>query len=281
MRELMRRHLGKLVAGAAVAVTGTAAMVAITLPGTAGADDNADGRRAAAGSAREAGRDAGSDPAGQGGRDGSGAPPPPGTFAAAPADGEVGTGSDPLTDGELRRADQIAFTPDARTAARDVEGQRGPQRLGVNLADPVEGEAATVRRADVSYYDYGTDRLITKTVNLTTGKVERTGSQSGVQPSAHRDELREAVELILASPLGKGLKQDYQDATDKPLTTPDQLWFNGDIYRTYREKNVPDQLAKCGEHRCVRLVTKVKNGPWINARSLIVDLSARTVVHVG
>lgn len=280
MHKLVRRHLGKLVAGAAIAVTGTAVMVSITLPGTAGADDSANGRRGTAGSAQESGL--GPDGAGGPGSTGKdGAQPRPGTFATAPDEGATGIGSDPLTDDELRRADEIAFTPAARTAARDVEGDRGPQRLNVNLADPVAGEPVTVRRADVSYYDYKSDQLITKTVNLTTGKVERTGSQRGVQPSAHHEELREAVELILASPLGKGLKQDYQDAVDKPLTTPDQLWFNGDIYRTYREKNVPEQLAKCGEHRCVRLVTKVKNGPWINARSLIVDLSARAVVRVG
>ncbi|MER7155982.1 Tat pathway signal sequence domain protein, partial [Streptomyces lydicus] len=36
MHRLMHRHLGKLVAGAALALTGTAAMVAITLPAGAG-----------------------------------------------------------------------------------------------------------------------------------------------------------------------------------------------------------------------------------------------------
>jgi hypothetical protein len=59
------------------------------------------------------------------------------------------------------------------------------------------------------------------------------------------------------------------------------LWFNGDVYRTYREANVPAQLTRCGEHRCVRLVTKVLNGAWIDTRDLIVDLSARTVTRVG
>ncbi|MFE3128239.1 Tat pathway signal sequence domain protein, partial [Streptomyces hydrogenans] len=39
MYEIVRRHLGKVVAGAAMAVTGTAVAVAISLPGTAGAED--------------------------------------------------------------------------------------------------------------------------------------------------------------------------------------------------------------------------------------------------
>ncbi|MGV9574431.1 Tat pathway signal sequence domain protein, partial [Streptomyces nigra] len=41
MREIVRRHLGKVVAGTAIAVAGTAVMVGITLPGTAGAGERA------------------------------------------------------------------------------------------------------------------------------------------------------------------------------------------------------------------------------------------------
>ncbi|HEY9367512.1 MAG TPA: Tat pathway signal sequence domain protein, partial [Streptomyces sp.] len=160
----------------------------------------------------------------------------------------------------------------------------GPQHLATVLAEPPAAEAdapAPPRRAEVRYYDYARDELITRTVNLDSGKVESAQAQRGVQPSAHPAELREALELILASPLGKGVKEDYKDATGKALTSPDQLWFNGDAYRTYREANVPDALKKCGEHRCVRLVTKVRNGSWIDTRNLIVDLSARTVTRVG
>ncbi|WP_435809510.1 hypothetical protein [Streptomyces iakyrus] len=40
MRNIVHRHLGKMVAGTAIAVAGTAVMMAVTLPGTAGADDN-------------------------------------------------------------------------------------------------------------------------------------------------------------------------------------------------------------------------------------------------
>ena len=36
---IVHRHLGKVVAGAAIAVAGTAVMVGITLPGSAGADE--------------------------------------------------------------------------------------------------------------------------------------------------------------------------------------------------------------------------------------------------
>ncbi|MER5312923.1 Tat pathway signal sequence domain protein, partial [Streptomyces sp. NPDC002773] len=50
MYEIARRHLGKVVAGAAMAVTGTAVAVAISLPGQAGVQD----RRAPYGQERPA-----------------------------------------------------------------------------------------------------------------------------------------------------------------------------------------------------------------------------------
>ncbi|MFJ8077415.1 Tat pathway signal sequence domain protein [Streptomyces sp. NPDC096176] len=274
MRQLLRRHLGKLMAGAAIAVTGTAVMVGITLPGTAGADDSGRGKVAAAeaGGSREAG--------GSGPTDA----PLPGVVADAPREGERGVGGDPLTDGELKRAERLALPSAARQNGQNAVGGRGPQHLATNLAEPLPSEAdgtATPRRAEVRFYDYRTDELITRTVNLDTGSVERTGTRRGIQPSPHQEELREALGLILKSPLGADLKSDYKDATGRTLADPDQLWFNGDVYRTYRETNVPEQLSRCGEHRCVRLVAKIRDGAWIEIRNLIVDLSARNVVRVG
>ncbi|MFE0651163.1 Tat pathway signal sequence domain protein [Streptomyces sp. NPDC059534] len=283
MYEIARRHLGKVVAGAAMAVTGTAVAVAITLPGVSvGAappgtvgGTTLDGATGGGGGSGEAGGNGEGKPGAQG----QGSAPAPATVAPPAAEGAKGVGSDPLTDDELARAEALALTPPAAAAQQNVEGGRGPQHLGTELADPVPGD--TTRRADVRFYDYARDELVTRTVNLDTGKVEKSGTQRGVQPSAHPEELREALELILASPLGKGVKEDFEDATGKELTSTAQLWFNGDVYRPYREANVPPQLARCGEHRCVRLVTKVLNGAWIDTRNLIVDLSARTVTRVG
>ncbi|MFF7815258.1 Tat pathway signal sequence domain protein [Streptomyces sp. NPDC007945] len=282
MYEIVRRHLGKVVAGAAMAVTGTAVAVAISLPGTAGAEDSPAARGAASGSAPADGA-RGTD--GAGGAEGAGGR---GAAALAPAtvvppapEGARGSGTDPLTDDELARARALALGTADSAARQDVDGDRGrPQHLGTELADPVPGREAD-RRAQVRFYDYARDELVTRTVDLATGKVETTAARRGVQPSAHPEELRAALELILASPLGKGVKEDYRDATGTELTSADQLWFNGDVYRTYREKNVPEALSRCGEHRCVRLVTKVRNGAWIDTRNLIVDLSAKNVVRVG
>ncbi len=259
MRTLMHRHLGKVVAGAAVAVTGTAVMVGITLPGTAEAGA---GRAATAGQQKEV-------PA-----------LPPAQVEEAPEEGDKGVGRDPLTDGELRRAEQIASGAAQLTGGRDVEGDRGVQHLATNLGElsPVEAAGATVpRRAELTYYDYKTDALITKTVDLAAGDVVATDTQKGVQAPASREENREAVELLLKSPLSADLKKDYKDATGKALTEAGQLQVHSMIFRSAAEAPAPGALGECGRHRCVRLFPKVVNGPWIDARDLIVDLSSRSV----
>ncbi|MEV5970039.1 Tat pathway signal sequence domain protein [Streptomyces sp. NPDC051921] len=280
MYEIVRRHLGKVVAGTAMAITGTAVAVAVALPGSAGADEVPRGAAAD-----------GKTPGAPGAPRTEGPEPGPATLASAPPEGAKGVGTDPLTDDELKRAEALALTPPAASAqgvppagawGRNAEGGRGPQHLGTELADPRPGDlAGGPRRALVRFYDYGRDELVTRTVDLDTGKVEQSRAQRGVQPSAHPEELRAALELVLADPLGKGVKEDYKDATGKELTSTEQLWFNGDVYRTYREAKVPAPLKKCGEHRCVRLVTKILNGSWIDTRDLVVDLSARSVTRVG
>ncbi|MFJ9833998.1 Tat pathway signal sequence domain protein [Streptomyces sp. NPDC101169] len=264
MRETVHRHLGKVVAGAALAVAGTAVMVAVTLPGTAGADETG-GTKGGGTAARQAGQGPGE--------------VPPGVVEHAPAEGKKGTGRDPLTDDEIRRVETIALSGPSLSAGENVDGRRGPQRLSVDLADPEADELddpGAPRRAEVSFYDYKDDALITRTVDLGTGKVVGSVTSRGVQPPLSRDENAEAARLLIADPLGAGLKADYRDATGHELTSPDQLRLAGAVYRA-TPGGQPAVLDKCGEHRCVRLFPKVKNGPWIDARWLVVDLSARKV----
>ncbi|MFF5016312.1 Tat pathway signal sequence domain protein [Streptomyces sp. NPDC001165] len=267
MREIVHRHLGKVVAGAALAVAGTAVMVGITLPGTAGADESG-GPGNGTQAAQQAGQ--GSDAV------------QPGVVEQAPAAGKKGTGRDPLTDDEINRVAKLAMNQQLLNTGENVDGGRGPQRLSVDLADPEANELDdpnAPRRADVTFYDYKTDTLVTKTVDLDTGKVEHTGTQHGVQPPLSRAENAEAAKLLIADPLGADLKADYKDATGHELTSPDQLLLNGAVYRA-TSGGQPAVLDKCGEHRCVRLFPKIKNGPWIDARWLVVDLSAGKVAKL-
>lgn len=266
MRELVRRHLGKVVAGTAVAVAATAVMAGITLPGTAGAGESrGQDRSAAAGAAQQ------------------NAIPKDAVVEPAPEEGEKGVGSDPLTDDEMKRAEQIAMKGDVRMSARDVEGDRGPQLLASNLseADPTEAvDPDRPRRAEIVYYDYKDDALVTRTVNLDTGKVEDTDTSHGVQPPAAKEELREAAQLLIADPLGADLKKDYKDAMGKELTSPDQLTLSAFVFHKETVEKLPAPLAECGKHRCLSVVSKVVNGPWIDTRDLIVDLSDRTVTRL-
>ncbi|MER6349614.1 Tat pathway signal sequence domain protein [Streptomyces sp. NPDC001595] len=269
MRQTVRRHLGKMVAGTAVAVAGTALMVGITLPGTAGADDTPGA------SGRTAGQPAGARDAGRDGR----AAVEPGVVEEAPAEGERGTGRDPLTDDEAERVERIALSRQLLRTSEDVEGDRGPQRVGLDLAEPEAEELddpAAPRRAEVTFYDYKDDTLVTRTVNLETGEVERTTTQRGVQPPLSRAEQSEAARLLIADPLGAGLKADYLDATDRELTSPDQLQLHAMVYKAVPGAQ-PAVLDKCGEHRCARLYPKVENGPWIDAGHLVIDLSTREI----
>ncbi|MCF3120080.1 Tat pathway signal sequence domain protein [Streptomyces arenae] len=263
MREIVRRHLGKVVAGAAVAAAATAVLVGVNLPGS-GAGESGDRQANAAAAQQDAiAKD--------------------GVVEAAPEEGAKGIGSDPLTDEEIKRAEKASVSGQMRSSARDVEGDRGPQLLSTNLSEPEPGDngAAAPRRAEVVYYDYKKDAVITRTVNLETGKVDDTATTQNVQPPPSQEELAEGARLLIADPLGKGLKKDFKHATGKALTGPDQLQLSGMVFRKETVERVPADLAACGKNRCLQVVTKVKNGPWIDTRSFVVDLSTRSVGRLG
>ncbi|MFF7652707.1 Tat pathway signal sequence domain protein [Streptomyces sp. NPDC007983] len=267
MRKLNHRHLGRVMAGVAVAATATAVMVGVTLP------DSASGKE---------GRGGG--PQGSAAEQGQAARQLPGVVEDAPAQRKTGTGRDPLTDAELNRARTLALGRGFRDSGKDVKGGKGPEQLSTDLAEltPDEvGAADPPRRADVTYYDYSDNTYVTKTVDLGSGKVEHTDTQRGVQPPPNRDEAREAARLLIADKLGEGLKKDFKDATGKTLTSPDQLAVTGFVYRTGVDAPGPAATRDCGKHRCVRLFTRVAGGPWIDTRQLVIDLSARSVARLG
>lgn len=266
-----RIALRRLFAGTALAVAGTAAMVAVTLPMEASGDGGPPRTRGEA--APHAAPRAAATPSPS-----PYAPPSTTANGNAPGNtsGNAGTGAaDPLTDDEITRAQQAALAGDRtlRTTSEDVQGQDGtPQFLTADLTtEPSVRESE--RRADVFFYDYRDDRFVKKTVDLGTGKVVRTDSATGVQPAPSGQESREALKVLLASPLGDGVRQDFQAATGRPLAAPAQLRVQGLVY----ERSGTAGPADCdGTHRCVRLFTHVVGGPWIDTRQFVIDLSART-----
>jgi hypothetical protein len=209
----------------------------------------------------------------------------PARVLAAP-DNAKGIGRDALTQQEVDKARQLALNADRplRLRSENVQGDGGPaQYLRTELADPAETETATAtspRRAEVYFYDYKDDTLTRKTVNLNTGKVESTKDLQNLQPPPSVQESREAVELLLKSPLSAGLKTDFKAATGKSLTKPEQLSVKGMSYNAGLRGSTA-KMQECGKHRCVRMFTRVAGGgPWIDTTKLAIDLSARSVGRV-
>ncbi|CAL9647523.1 hypothetical protein [Streptomyces sp. enrichment culture] len=263
-RQQHRRALRQLFVGTALAVVGTAAMVAVTLPMNAAGDQGAEAARTGVAPSATAPATPHASPSGAG-------------TATESADTTVrttgaGVGADPLTDEEIARARQAALAGDRtlRTTSEDVRGRDGtPQFLTVDLGETAEHGA---RRAEVLFYDYRDDRAVKKTVDLGSGRVVRTQSAIGVQPPPSHQESREALKVLLASPLGDGLRQDFEAATGMPVGEGDRLAVQGLVY----ERRGTAGPADCdGAHRCVRLFTQIKDGPWIDTRQFVVDLSAR------
>ncbi|GAA1513936.1 hypothetical protein [Streptomyces synnematoformans] len=251
--------------GALTAVAGTAAAVVVALPLGAAGDDRQDG---------EPGVSASSPAPGALGTPGAGGP---GT-APLPT-GRTGTGGDPLTADEERRAEQLALAGDRslRTESEGVRGRAGvPQLVSTDLADS-SVSAGDDRIAEVYFYDYATDTLVLKSVDLVDNEVVDTVESTGSQPPPAAAEAEAAADLLVDSPVGAGLRQDYEAATGEELTGARQLQVQGMTY-TARPGD-SGGLERCGEHRCVRLFTRVEDGPWIDTRDYVIDLSERKVHH--
>lgn len=266
-REARGRTVKRALWGAGIAVAATAAMIAVTLPNSSSADGGGSGGSKGRTAAASAGT------SGQGG----------GTAAVTengPAQGRQ-TGVGPLTKEEVGRARTLALGHGTPRGSLTAERKQGAEYLDADLVEPADAAADAPRRVEVLFYDYGHDRLVKQTVNLDSGKVERTDTATGVQPPPSNDETRQAADLLIRDPLGKNLRTDFKAATKgRTLTSPDQLRLRGMSFDT-DEQSAPAGLEKCGRNRCVRLFTQVKNGPWIDATDYVVDLSDHTVGRIN
>jgi hypothetical protein len=133
---------------------------------------------------------------------------PPGVVERPAAEGERGTGRDPPAGGGPRRAERIALSRQRSRSGEHVDGGRGPQRLGVGLAEAGSGEAgdpAAPRPADVTCQDHRDDPLVTRSV----GTLVRTGTRRGVRPPRSAAVTAGAAPLI-AGPLGAGLGGNHR-----------------------------------------------------------------------
>jgi hypothetical protein len=184
----------------------------------------------------------------------------------------TGSGSDSLTSSEVEKARAIALTPQLAAGARDVTGKTGPEYLSAE----VDAEAGG-RQAELYYYDYQTEKLFKQVVDLTTGKLAKSFSATGMQPPASEQETRTALELLVADPLGSGFKESYRTATGKTLNGTDGLVPTAHIYTA---KPADQGASQCGKNRCVQLIVQTGDGQFLSVSEFIIDLSGRTVARL-
>ncbi|MEU4543792.1 hypothetical protein [Nonomuraea dietziae] len=168
---------------------------------------------------------------------------------------------DPLTPEEIARAGEIA------TATNHLKSGQ-TELLYVERDDDKDAEQA--RRAEAYIYDYSTDTLIVRTVDLGRSKVVEETKGRGVQPPpSKREELR-AAELLLADPkLGRGVRQSFRKAAGRELASPSDLALRGLIFSPER--------GTCAQHRCLRLFVRLPDGTFLDTSRIVIDLSAKKV----
>ncbi len=195
-----------------------------------------------------------------------------------PAQGER-TGYDPLSLTEQDRARQIALA-DASVSAQLAAAARDELLLVERHEETkaVYTQGSWPRRADVLFYLYDTDTLLSAVVNLTAGQLDQAQSAQQVQPPLTPAETNLARELALADPAaGAALREEYRRATGEDLENADQLRTYA---RVFWASAMPDvalgQAASCGLHRCGQLLFSA--GPNHRLSTLpIVNLSTQTV----
>ncbi len=200
-----------------------------------------------------------------------------------------GVGYDPLTSDEADRSLAIALgiEPEQATALRakttvEIKGER--QRLEILRVErfdaPKESAAATMRSGEVYFYDYTTDTLIHKVVDIATGAIT-TERWQGVQlPLTAREETR-ALELVAHDDaLWQLIAARYATITGEPLLDIAQLETKVSLFVA---DAMPDQVNSaaqaCGQHRCAQVLLFTVDRTVLELLP-IVDLSQGQVVQL-
>ncbi|MEU0842437.1 hypothetical protein ABZ370_23600 [Streptomyces sp. NPDC005962] len=227
----------------------------------------------------------------------TGSPAPGGSEPAA----NIASHTGPLTSEETREASRIATgtatgqrpTPQGEKqntkdnkAEKNAAGGSGAEVLDTRRPPRAKSAAVSVpdSEAEVQLYDYASDSLITRLVDLRSGKVLRSARQHEVQPPPTLAEARQAVKVILADRrLGEGMRASYKAETKKPLTSPSQLLIQGMSFLGSRAEGVKgaEQVSQCGAHRCVQLFVRIPGGKWIDTSRIVIDLSAGRTAVIG
>ena len=174
------------------------------------------------------------------------------------------------SEAEIRRRTRRPADAPLRIEVLSVERQR--------LAKDAKPETYR-RRAEVSLYDYDSDRRSVATVDLETGQVESVFVVSESQPPLTSAEVTRAYELVLADPGSSAtLHANFARVESRPLRDPGELEVIGFVYHA---DSMPDrnsgETAVCGRHRCAQLLVRTKGDVALELP--IVDLSRERVLE--
>ncbi|WP_329085393.1 MULTISPECIES: hypothetical protein [unclassified Streptosporangium] len=176
---------------------------------------------------------------------------------------------DPLTGQEVAQATTIA------SAGSRSHMAAGRIKLLYVERDDDKDSSPDHRRADAYLYDYGSDRLIVRTVDLGRGEVVRETVARGVQPPPSKEEETTAAALLLSHPgYGKTVRDAYAKAGGGRLGSAAELGLRGLIFTPSGESG---PAGECEVHRCLRLFVRLPDGTWLDTSRLVVDLSAKKI----
>lgn len=182
----------------------------------------------------------------------------------------IGAPRDPLSRAEIGYAKALADPTVAD--ATGTAGRTEAELLSIDLATMDPGTAT--RLVAVTYYDYGTDEVVTTVVDLSAGAVVETERAAGVQPPPSPAEVRSATELLIASPEGARLATEYLVTTGQEISVDDLIVTGG----SYLPTDGSDLDDACGTHRCVELQIQEPGGLYLSAVDYVVDLSAEQII---
>jgi hypothetical protein len=196
----------------------------------------------------------------------------------------VRAGTDPLSDLEIARAQELAIQGRALTT-QDSTADRVEILLVERHQEPksTSRQGNWPRRADIYSYNYDTDMLTHVLVNLNTGVVEWTESAQNIQLPLSRYETSVAIRLALTDPATRAaIEAGYQQVMQEPLQDPlSQLKLHALIFRA---EAMPDRVTEatrvCGLHRCAKLILSTPTDYLINVLP-VVDLSRQQVTVVN
>jgi len=184
----------------------------------------------------------------------------------------TGVGDDPLTAQEVEKARAVALTPELVESAKDGAGAKGPEYLSSEIIEGGKG-----RDAAFYFYDYDSDELVKQVVDVTRGEVTGSFRAKDMQLPASDREVATALDLVLDDPVGADVKKLYTQVTGEPWSGKDKLKVGAHIYSA---RPADTTASQCGRHRCLQLVARVTDGPFVDLNDIIIDLSGRTVVRV-